>query len=349
MILITGGCCQGKLAWAASQFDLQESEIADGASCSMEQFCEGTSQSVRALNHFHLLIRRWLEQGEDAQLRTKELLLANPGIVIITDEIGCGIVPTDPFEREYREVHGRICCRLAQEADAVIRVICGIGSWIKGEPKVFMIRVIRHGQTFGNTQRRFLGRTDEPLWEGGKRVLEDLREQGVWGEVAENALFSSPMLRCLQTAAILFPGKEPTLLPGMIECDFGIMENKNHEELDGDPRYQAWIDSEGRGPFPDGESLEDFSARTVDAYEQMLEIMDCRGITEAALICHGGSLMSIMDVLGVPHRDYFSGLKENGCGYIVRTDYNLWKTGKKTCVVVEEIGRVPGQLLDEVT
>ena len=345
MILITGGCCQGKLDWAVKQFELQKEEIADGA----QRMDMRNIPEIRALNHFHLLVRQLLERGVDAVSYTEELLHANPGMVIITDEIGSGIVPTESFEREYRELHGRICCRLAQEADAVVRVFCGIGTWIKGEPKVFTIRLIRHGQTFGNTQRRFLGRTDEPLWEGGIRELQEMKKRGVWGEAAENALFSSPMLRCRQTAQILFPGVEPTLLPDMIECDFGIMENKNHEELDGDPRYQAWIDSEGRGPFPEGESLEGFAARTVSAYGEMLEIMDRRGITEAALVCHGGSLMSIMDVLGVPHRDYFSGLKENGCGYIVRTDYNLWKTGRKTCVVVEEIGRVPMQLLDEVT
>ncbi len=341
MILITGGCCQGKLDWASEQFALCAEEILDGASCSLEGSSYADAESatpIRALNHFHLLVRRLIEAGEDAAARTENLLRVNPGMVILTDEIGSGIVPMDGFEREYREVHGRICCRLAQDADAVIRVVCGIGSWIKGEPKLFTIRVIRHGQTFGNTKRRFLGRTDEPLWEDGIRELERLREQGIWGEAADDALFSSPMLRCLQTAQILFPGSKPTLLPGMIECNFGIMENKNHEELDGDPRYQAWIDSGGRAPFPGGESLEGFSNRIVSAYGEMLELMDRRGIREAALVCHGGSIMSIMEVLADPHRDYFTGIKGNGCGYFVRTDYHMWKTGRKTCVVLEEIG-----------
>ena len=357
MILVTGGYCQGKLAFAEQQFALREEEIADGAVCQLDAFAgvgagresaEQTdtdtaaqaepSAAIRALNHFHLLVRHWMEAGEDAAARTEEMLRMYPGMVILTDEIGCGIVPMDGFEREYREVHGRICCRLAQEADAVIRVVCGIGSWIKGEPKLFTIRVIRHGQTFGNTKRRFLGRTDEPLWEGGIRDLEKLRDQGIWGEIADNALFSSPMLRCRQTAQILFPGIEPTLLPDMMECDFGIMENKNHEELDGDPRYQAWIDSGGRAPFPGGETLEGFAGRIVTAYEEMLGLMDQRGIHEAALVCHGGSIMSIMERLADPHRDYFTGIKGNGCGYLVQTDYHMWKTGRKTCVVLKEIG-----------
>jgi len=52
-------------------------------------------------------------------------------IVIISDEIGNGIVPVDVLEREYRERTGRILVRLAFGADEVVRVICGIGQKIK--------------------------------------------------------------------------------------------------------------------------------------------------------------------------------------------------------------------------
>ena len=39
---------------------------------------------------------------------------ANLDRILVTDEIGYGIVPIDPFEREYREETGRICCLLAE-------------------------------------------------------------------------------------------------------------------------------------------------------------------------------------------------------------------------------------------
>ena len=51
--------------------------------------------------------------------------------VIISDEIGNGIVPVDPFEREYRERAGKILITIAERADEVERVICGIGQKIK--------------------------------------------------------------------------------------------------------------------------------------------------------------------------------------------------------------------------
>lgn len=56
---------------------------------------------------------------------------ANPDRILVTDEIGYGIVPIDPFEREYREETGRICCLLAEKSEEVWRVCCGIGTRLK--------------------------------------------------------------------------------------------------------------------------------------------------------------------------------------------------------------------------
>ena len=58
--------------------------------------------------------------------------LAEKRIVIAT-EIGGGIVPADPEEREKREAAGRLACRLAERADTVIRVCCGLPQVLKGK------------------------------------------------------------------------------------------------------------------------------------------------------------------------------------------------------------------------
>ena len=57
--------------------------------------------------------------------------LAQKEIVIAT-EVGGGVVPVDPAEREARERTGRLCIQLAQKADRVVRVVCGVGTAIKG-------------------------------------------------------------------------------------------------------------------------------------------------------------------------------------------------------------------------
>ena len=53
--------------------------------------------------------------------------------VVIATEVGGGVVPIDPEERARREAAGRLACLLAERADAVIRVFCGIPRALKGE------------------------------------------------------------------------------------------------------------------------------------------------------------------------------------------------------------------------
>ena len=126
MIFVTGGCFQGKQQWVLQNCQVQPFRVADGAVCSMEAI-----KSAGVLDHFHLLVRRWMQAGKIPADETEKILSDNPAIVIITDEIGSGIVPLDVKERKWREVHGRICCQLAGRADAVFRVIAGIGQKIK--------------------------------------------------------------------------------------------------------------------------------------------------------------------------------------------------------------------------
>jgi adenosyl cobinamide kinase/adenosyl cobinamide phosphate guanylyltransferase len=51
--------------------------------------------------------------------------------VIISDDISSGVVPVDREMRQWREALGRSLAMLAEQADEVIRVFCGIASRIK--------------------------------------------------------------------------------------------------------------------------------------------------------------------------------------------------------------------------
>lgn len=52
--------------------------------------------------------------------------------VVIATETGGGVVPTDPQERAKREAAGRLACCLAERADTVIRICCGLPQFLKG-------------------------------------------------------------------------------------------------------------------------------------------------------------------------------------------------------------------------
>lgn len=128
MILIVGGVFQGKLEFAKSlkESGVEPERIVDGENLDEEQLA-----SADVVNHFHLYLRSLLEQGREVTAAVQSLLERNPQVILVAAELGCGVVPVDAFDRQYRETVGRVCCRLAKEAQAVYRVTCGIGVRIK--------------------------------------------------------------------------------------------------------------------------------------------------------------------------------------------------------------------------
>ena len=169
MIMVIGGRCQGKSSFAREHFEsrIQENkkiekdgEIqkdhlenlktdpwTDGETATWEEFLASAWS-----RNFHLLVRRILKKDETLGLPDEQetalfettsaglhnwknlaetIYNANLDRILVTDEIGYGIVPIDPFEREYREETGRICCLLAEKSEEVWRVCCGIGTRLK--------------------------------------------------------------------------------------------------------------------------------------------------------------------------------------------------------------------------
>ena len=122
--IITGGACQGKLAYAQNLYPGMS--WTDGKSCGLDEIT-----SCSAVYAFHEFIKRWLEAGRSSAELTALILEQKKEIIIVCDEIGCGLVPVDAFEREYREETGRIMTALAERAERVDRVVCGIGTRIR--------------------------------------------------------------------------------------------------------------------------------------------------------------------------------------------------------------------------
>ena len=92
MRMIIGGAFQGKMEYAQKEYP--GIRWVDGAACSEEELlqCEG-------VYHFHLYIRKSMEKYEEMRLFADRIIRENPQIVIITDEMGYGLVPIDAFER----------------------------------------------------------------------------------------------------------------------------------------------------------------------------------------------------------------------------------------------------------
>lgn len=119
MVLIVGGRKQGKLEYALKKYNLN----ADEAACEL-----GSSKIVCGLQD---IIKTLVSDGEDAVLTILRHAEKYPDTIYISDEVGCGVVPIDPFEREWREAVGRTCVALAERAEEVERIFCGLPMKLK--------------------------------------------------------------------------------------------------------------------------------------------------------------------------------------------------------------------------
>lgn len=160
------------------------------------------------------------------------------------------------------------------------------------------ILLIRHGMTAGNLEKRYIGRTDQPLCAVGVAQAKSLTSSLPRCDF----VFSSPLLRCKQTAAILFPGQAVSIIPDLRECDFGCFEGKSAAELVHDPRYGAWLDTNCTAAIPGGEDVTAFKTRSTESFARA-----AFGLPEnciAAFVLHGGCIMAILERFARPGREF---------------------------------------------
>lgn len=127
MKLIIGGTAQGKLEYVLLKYDLQKNVVWDGVLPDDTNL----NGNIVIINHFHQWVKSRMVSGGCPEDEIMSFLDCREDCIIICDEIGNGIVPVNPLEREYRERMGRILVQLAKRAEEVERIICGIGQKIK--------------------------------------------------------------------------------------------------------------------------------------------------------------------------------------------------------------------------
>lgn len=191
---------------------------------------------------------------------------------------------------------------------------------------------IRHGMTKGNREKRYIGSgTDEGLCSEGIQLLQEKKKSGIY--LPAKKVYVSPMRRCLETAEILYPQIEPEIVYDFRECDFGLFENRNHEELSGNAFYQEWIDSNASLPFPEGEAPCDFCSRSVLAFLQLAENGGC--LQDTAFVVHGGTIMAVFSKLDVKKADFYAYHVENGLGYTCRMQKKEQEDDKESSAKIQ--------------
>ncbi len=124
MEMMIGGAFQGKAALAEKTYP--NIKWAQGGEISEEELFK-----AEGVLGFHEFIKKELKEGRETDSLAQRLIQKNPEVLLVSDEVGYGVVPIAAFDRAYREAVGRVCTELAAFSKKVTRVVCGIGTVIK--------------------------------------------------------------------------------------------------------------------------------------------------------------------------------------------------------------------------
>ena len=113
MILIIGGIASGKKTYVR--------EVLGYADTDFDTDPFGTAPVIYD-------VQECVRAGCDVQRLLASLLCKE---VVIINEVGSGVIPAEKDDRRFREACGRMTNRLAQSAETVVRLCCGIPTVLK--------------------------------------------------------------------------------------------------------------------------------------------------------------------------------------------------------------------------
>ena len=201
--------------------------------------------------------------------------------------------------------------------------------------KTYQIHFIRHGITDGNLAGQYIGSTDLPLCDAGRKALSALADK--YDYPGAGAFITSPMKRCTESLRILYPDAKQIEIGELRECDFGEFEGRTADELRDCKDFADWIKAPADLAPPSGESGEHFSARVCPAFEQIVGGLLKTGTTSAVIMTHGGVISMLLSRYGLPKGEPSEWVAAPGEGFTVRVHPQLWMTGQ----VMEVCSRLP--------
>lgn len=152
------------------------------------------------------------------------------------------------------------------------------------------IFIVRHGQNVDNANDILNGHRDLPLTELGRQQARELGAGIAELKLNFDTVYSSPLIRALETAEIISDilGKveKPVIIPELVERDFGIMTGKHRSQIIPMCSTEVlvtdtityFLNPEGAETFPE----------LVERGHKIIEIIRSKQETGSALlVCHG--------------------------------------------------------------
>lgn len=126
MILVFGGAYNGKLAYIKEKYNLDEEDIF---------YCNSSNINLekKVICGFHIFVRNMILENKSPLEYIENNMDKLKDKIIITDDIGLGIVPIEKIDRIWRDEHGKSIQYISSKSKKVIRIFLGIEKVLKDE------------------------------------------------------------------------------------------------------------------------------------------------------------------------------------------------------------------------
>ena len=197
--------------------------------------------------------------------------------------------------------------------------------------KSYTLYLFRHGMTKGNLNAQYIGHTDLPLTTDSISSLKSIKATEHYPEV--DAVFSSPLKRCKDSASIMFHKNNIIVIDDFIEYNFGEFEGLTAEDLKDNEDFKNWLRGDIHARAPYGESNAEFVQRICAAFEKVIDGCIKTGTQKIAIVGHAGVLMTILSCYGLPEAPMAHWQMDSGYGFKLRITPSLWMQARKIEVV----------------
>lgn len=180
--------------------------------------------------------------------------------------------------------------------------------------------LVRHGQTIGNLQEKYIGSSEDELSSQG--IMEIKKTKEFIKNICFDRVFSSERKRAIDSARIL-ADKEINCDYRLNERDFGIFENKTYDEIcrNYPLEEREWSDNWIGYKVPGGESTEEAYRRVVE----FMGLLEKENYDNCLAVTHGGIIRLIYCyILGGDLNNFWRFLSKNGNISIVSFQNNYW-------------------------
>ena len=179
------------------------------------------------------------------------------------------------------------------------------------------ITYIRHFVTKENEAKQYIGWMNVPI----------IQEPHMSHQLEADIVMTSDLLRCRQTARLLFPNVVIECSYRWRELNFGDFEGKTYEQLKTVETYRRWLADPIRYVPPNGEAFTEFQTRI----EQAISNAVSRSASHIVVVTHGGVIRYVLSQYAPDVRPFWEWHVPFGEGVTLYNTRERWKE-RKRCI-----------------